>query len=60
MADGDFEDLPRRMDSYTVICDKAFRISKNSKYDWYQYGLASMVYKLFDKKSALFADMYCW
>ena len=31
---------------------KAFNIAKNPKYDGYQRGLASMVYKLFDKKSA--------
>ena len=29
--------------------DKAFNISKNPKYDGYQRGIASMVYKLFDK-----------
>ena len=58
MADGDFEDLARRTDSYTVLCDKAFRIAKNSKYDGYQYGLASVVYKLFDKKFTLFADKF--
>ena len=32
--------------------DKAFNIAKNSKYDGYQRGLASMVYKLFDKKTS--------
>ena len=31
--------------------DKAFNVSKNPKYDGYQKGLASMVYKFFDKKS---------
>ena len=31
--------------------DKAFNIAKNPKYDGYQRGLASMVYKFFDKKS---------
>ena len=31
--------------------DKAFKIAKNPKYDGYQRGLASMVYKCFDKKS---------
>ena len=30
--------------------DKAFNTAKNPKYDGYQRGLASMVYKLFDKK----------
>ena len=30
---------------------KAFNIAKNPKYDGYQRGLASMVYKFFDKKT---------
>ena len=30
--------------------DKAFEIGSNPKYDGYQRGLASMVYKFFDKK----------
>ena len=30
-------------------CAKAFNIPKNRKYDGYQRGLASMVYKSFDK-----------
>ena len=36
--------------------DKAFKIASNSKYDGYQRGLASMVYKFFDTKSASLAD----
>ena len=32
--------------------DKAFNIAKNRKYEGYQRGLASMVYKYFDKKSS--------
>ena len=32
--------------------DKAFNIAKNSKYDGYQRGLASMVYKFFNKKAS--------
>ena len=32
--------------------DKAFNISKNPKYDGYQRGLASMIYKYFDKKTS--------
>ena len=32
--------------------DKAFNIAKNPKYDRYQRGLASMVYKFFDKKTS--------
>ena len=31
--------------------DKAFNIAKDPKYDGYQRGLASMVYKFFDKKT---------
>ena len=31
--------------------DKAFNIAKNSKYDGYQRGLPSVVYKFFDKKT---------
>ena len=32
--------------------DKAFKIASDSKYDGYQRGLASIVYKFFDKKSS--------
>ena len=38
-------------DVVKVLRDKAFNIAKNPKYDGYQRGLASMVYKFFDKKS---------
>ena len=48
----DFKDLKRRTFSDKVLRDKAFNIAKNPKYDGYQRGLASMVYKFFDKKSA--------
>ena len=34
-----------------ILRDKTFNIAKNPKYDGYQRGLASMVYKFFDKKS---------
>ena len=47
----DFEDLARRTASETVLRDKAFNIAKNPKYDGYERGLASAVYKFFDKKS---------
>ena len=50
MAYGDFKDLKRRTASDKVSRDKAFNIAKNSKYDRYQRGIASMVYKFFDKK----------
>ena len=52
MAYGDFKDLARRTGSDKVLRDKAFNIDKNAKYDGYQRELASMVYQLFDKKSA--------
>ena len=52
MAYGDFKDLKRRTASDKILRDKAFNIAKNLKYDGYQRGLASMVYKFFDKTSA--------
>ena len=51
MVYGDFKDLKRRQFSDKVLKDKAFDIAKNPRYDGYQRGLASMVYKFFDKKS---------
>ena len=51
MAYWDFKDLKRRISSDKVLRDKAFNIAKNPKYDWYQRGLASIIYKFFDKKS---------
>ena len=51
MAYEDFKDLKRRTFSDKVLRDKAFKIDKNTKYNGYQRGLASMVYKFFDKKS---------
>ena len=52
MAYGDFKDLARRTASDKVLRDKAFNIAKNPKYDGYQRGLASMVYNIFNEKSA--------
>ena len=52
MAYGDFKDLARRTATDKVLRDKAFNIAKDPKYDVYQRGLASMVYKFFDKKNA--------
>ena len=56
IAYGDFKDLARRTASDKVLRDKAFNIAKNPKYDGYQRGLASMIYKFFDKKSASLTD----
>ena len=50
MAYGNFKDLAERTDSDKVLKDKAFNVEKNPKYDGYQRGLASLVYKFFDKK----------
>ena len=50
MAYGNFKNLARRTASDKILRDKAFNITKNPKYDRYQRGLTSMVYKFFDKK----------
>ena len=50
MAYGYFKDLARRIASDKVLRDKGYNIAKNPKYDRYQRGLASLVYKFFDKK----------
>ena len=50
-AYGKSKDLAKRTQSDKVLRDKAFEIASDPKYDGYQRGLASMVYKFFDKKS---------
>ena len=52
MGPGDFKDLAKRTAVDKVLRDEAFNIAKDPKYDGYQRGLASMVYKFFDKKTA--------
>ena len=47
---GKSEDLVKRTQSDKVLRDKAIKIAIDPKYDCYQRGLASMVYKIFDKK----------
>ena len=47
---GKSKDLVKRTQSDKVLRDKAFKIASDPKYDGYQRGLASMVYKFFDKK----------
>ena len=47
-----YGDLAKRIAAYKFLRDKAFNISKDPKYDGYQRGLASMVYKFFDKKTS--------
>ena len=51
MAYGKYKDLGKRTQSDKVLKDKAFAIANNSKYDGYERRLASMVCKIFDKKS---------
>ena len=51
MAYGDFKDLAKRTAADKVLKDKVFSIPKDPKYDGCQRGLASMVYKFFDKKT---------
>ena len=43
MTYGDFKDLTRRTASNEIL----FNIAKNCKYDGYQMGLASIVYRFF-------------
>ena len=49
---GDFKDLEKITALGKVLRDKPFNIAKNPKYDRYQRGLASMIYKFFGKKVA--------
>ena len=53
MAYGKSKDLVKRTQSDKVLRDKAFKIASDPKYDGCQRGLASMVYKFFDKTSSV-------
>ena len=44
--------LTRETDFDKILRDKESNIAKNSKYDGYLKGLASVVYKFFDKKTS--------
>ena len=46
------KDLVKRTQSDKILRDKAFKTANDPKYDGYQRGLASMVYKFFDKRSS--------
>ena len=52
MPYGKSKDLIKRTPSDKVFSDKVFKIDTNANYNGYQRGLASMVYKFFDKKSS--------
>ena len=50
-AYSDSKDFTKRTAADNVLRDKSFNIAKDPKYDGYQRGLASMVYKFFDRKT---------
>ena len=50
-AYADHKDLINRTEADKALRDKAYNIASNPEYDGYQRGLASMIYKFFDKKS---------
>ena len=50
-AYADHKDLINRKKSDKFLRDKVYNIPSDPEYDGYQRGLASMVYKFFDKKS---------
>ena len=50
-AYADNKDLLNRTRADKILRDKAYDIASNPVYDGYQRGLASMVYKFFDKKT---------
>ena len=52
MAYGKTTNLAKRIQSEKVLKDKTFKIASDPKYDGYQRGLASVVYKFYDKKSS--------
>ena len=51
MAYNKFKDLEKRTQSDIILKNKAFKIASNPKYNSYERGLASMVYKFFNSKS---------
>ena len=50
-AYSDSNDLTKLTVADKILKNRAFNIAKDQKYDGYQRGLPSMVYKFFDKKS---------
>ena len=47
MAYGRYKELTKRIQLDKLLKEKASEIASNCKYDGYQRGLASMVYKFF-------------
>ena len=52
MAYGKTKVLAKRTQSAKILRGKSFKIASDAKCDGYQRGLASMLYKFFDKKSS--------
>ena len=50
MAYSKTKDLAKRTQPNKFLKNKAFKIASDPKYHGYQRGLASMIYKFFDKK----------
>ena len=50
MAYGKSKEFAKKTQSDKVLRDKAFKTASDPKYDGYQRGLASMVYRFLDKK----------
>ena len=50
-AYSDSKDLVNRTISDKILKDRTYEIARNCNYDGYQRALASMVYKVFDKKT---------
>ena len=49
VAYGAYKNLPRKMTPDKVLGNKSFVVGSNPKYDGYQQGVASMIYKFFGK-----------
>ena len=51
------KDFTKRTESDKFLRDEAFKIASNPKYNGYQRGLASVIFKIFGKK-ILFRQCY--
>ena len=56
MAYGGFKDLAKIAASDKVLREKAFSIAKNLRYEGYQRGCGSMVYKFFDSSGVTLSN----
>ena len=59
MVYGKSRDLAKRTQSDKVLSYKVFKIASDPKYDDYQRGFVSMVYKFFDKSLVEVVPMLC-